>query len=88
MTYSLNERYIIATIKGADHATLLNLKDEAAKELVEIKNSKADLFKRYPGVHGRFQQSQLDVLDIRETKMCAMFDNLSDMIFATDRAVA
>jgi hypothetical protein len=80
MTYSINERYIIATIKGADRNTLVNMRDEAAKELVEIKNAKADLFKRYPGVHGRFQQSQLDVLDIRETKMCAMFDNLSDMI--------
>ena len=81
MTYSLNTRYIIATIKGADHNTLVNMRDEAAKELAEIKNAKADLFKRYPGVHGRFQQSQLDVLDIRETKMCAMFDNLSDMIY-------
>jgi len=81
MTYSLNESYIIATIKGADHAALLAMKAEAAKELVEIKNAKADLFDRYPGVHGRFQQSQLDVLDIRETKMCAMFDNLSDMIY-------
>jgi len=80
MTYSINERYIIATIKGADHITLVNMRDEAAKELAEIKNAKAELFKRYPGVHGRFQQSQLDVTDIRETKMCAMFDNLSDMI--------
>jgi len=31
MTYSLNERYIIATIKGADHATLLNLKGRSRK---------------------------------------------------------
>jgi len=80
MTYSLNERYIIATIAGAPLEELVAMKAEAAKELIAIKNAKADLFKRYPGVHGRFQQSQLDVLDIRETKMCAMFDNLSDMI--------
>ena len=79
--YSLNERYIIATIKGADCAALLSMQNEAARELAEIKKAKADLFDRYPGVHGRFQQSQLDVLDIRETKMCAMFDNLSDMIY-------
>ena len=78
---SLNERYIIATIAGADLGTLLNMKDECAKELTEIKNAKSDVFNRFHGVHGRFQHSQLDVLDIRETKMCAMFDNLSDMIY-------
>ena len=78
---SLNERYIIATIKGADHATLMNMKDEVAKELIAIKDAKSDVFRRFPGVHGRFQHSQLDVLGIRETKMCAMFDNLSDMIY-------
>ena len=88
MTYSLNERFIIATVKGADRATLLSMQDEASKELLEIQSAKTELFDRYPGVHGRFQQSQLDVLDIRETKMCAVFDNLSDMIFATDRAGA
>ena len=82
---SLNERYIIATVKGADRAVLLSMQEEASLELVEIRNARAELFDRYPRVHGRFQQSQLDVLDIRETKMCAVFDNLSDMIFAIDR---
>ena len=80
MTYSINERYIIATIKGAPLEELVAMKAEAAKELIAIKGAKSDVFKRFLGVHGRFQQSQLDVLDIRETKMCAIFDNLSDMI--------
>jgi len=78
---SLSERYIIATIAGADLDTLLDIKSEVAKELIAIKDAKSDVFKRFPGVHGRFQHSQLDVLGIREIKMCAMFDNLSDMIY-------
>ena len=85
---SINERYIIATVKGADRAALLIMREEASLELAEIKSAKERLFDRYRGVHGRFQQSQLDVLDIRETRMCAMFDNLSDMVFATDRVGA
>lgn len=47
----------------------------AGKELQEIKDAKSDVFERYPGIHGRFQQSQLDVLDIREQKICAIYDN-------------
>lgn len=46
----------------------------------EIKAAKEKVYTDFPGVHGRFQQSQLDVLDIREYKACAMFDNISDMI--------
>jgi len=78
---SLNERYIISTIAGAPLEELMAMKAEAAKELIAIKDAKSDVFKRFPGVHGRFQHSQLDVLGIRETKMCAMFDNLSNMIY-------
>lgn len=80
---SLSEKFVIARIKGATRAELLALQDQAGKELKEIKAEKSDVYKRYPGVHGRFQQSQLDVLDMRETKICAMFDTLSDLIFAT-----
>lgn len=80
---SLSEKFVIARIKGATRSELLTLQDEAGKELKEIKAAKSDVYARFPGVHGRFQQSQLDVLDIRENKVCAMFDELSEMIFIT-----
>lgn len=54
----------------------------AGKELEVIKAAKSDVFARYPGVHGRFQQSQLDVLDIREQKTCAIYDNAMNAMVA------
>lgn len=79
---SLAARYISAKYDNPSRAELLQLQQDIAAELKSIKAEKEDVYTRYPGVHGRFQQSQLDVLDIREQKTCAMFDNLGDMIFA------
>lgn len=82
MNTELCNRYIQDKYNSPSRATLLELQQEVAAELQAIKAEKSDVYARYPGVHGRFQHSQLDVLDIREQKACAMFDNLCDMIFA------
>lgn len=82
MNTELSIRYIQAKYNIPSRAELLELQQEVAAELRAIKAEKSDVYARYPGVHGRFQQSQLDVLDIREQKACAMFDNLGDMIFS------
>lgn len=85
MNTEITERYIIAKYKGATRTELLQLQDDIAKEIEVVKNEKSDVFKRYKGVHGRFQQSQLDVLDIREAKMCALFDNVTGMLVLSPR---
>lgn len=82
MNTELSARYINAKYSKVTRAELLALQQDVAKELIEIKAAKDQVFRDYPGVHGRFQHSQLDVLDIREQKVCAMFDNIGDMIFA------
>ena len=82
MNTELNARYINAKYSKVTIVELLTLQQDVAKELEEIKFAKDQVFRDYPGVHGRFQHSQLEVLDIREQKVCAMFDNIGDMIFA------
>ncbi|EZQ14516.1 hypothetical protein [Aquamicrobium defluvii] len=74
MTYLANT-YIELKYGNATREDWKALMVAAGKELQEIKAAKSDVFKRYPNVHGRFQQSQLDVLDIREQKICAIYDN-------------
>ena len=73
-------RYIDAKYKKSTKLDLIDLRKDASKELREIQDCKSDIFNRYKGVHGRFQQSQLDVLDIREQKVCAMIDGIDKMI--------
>jgi hypothetical protein len=80
MELSLSERYIAAKYNGATKEQLIQLRKDAVAELEIVKNRKQEIYDRYPRVHGRFQQSQLDVLDIREGKICAIFDNVSAMI--------
>lgn len=82
MNTELSARYIAAKFTDVSREALVLLRKDVAAELAAIKAAKSDVFVRYPGVHGRFQQSQLDVLDIREQKTCAMFDNISVMIAA------
>lgn len=77
---TIAERYINAKYRKTNKEDLINLRLDAAKELREIKSEKDSVFDRYKGVHGRFQHSQLDVLDIRESKICAVIDNLDVMI--------
>lgn len=72
---NISTRYIELKYSNASKEDWKDLMTAAASELAQIKNEKSDLFARYPGVHGRFQQSQLDVLDIREQKACAIYDN-------------
>lgn len=79
---SIAIKFINAKYDNADKVELVNLRKKAAKELREIKAAKDDVFNRFKGVHGRFQHSQLDVLDIREYKICAVIDNLDNMIAA------
>lgn len=82
MNTELTARYIDAKYHGATREALTALRKDVAVEIESIKAAKSDVFARYPGVHGRFQQSQLDVLDIREMKACALFDNVTAMIAA------
>lgn len=82
MNTELSIRLIRAQHGNPSRAELLELQQDAAKELREIKAAKSDVFNRYSGVHGRFQQSQLDVLDIREQKICALFDKVSNLAYA------
>ncbi len=81
MNTELSARYITAKYSNLSRAELLSLQNDASKELQSIKADKEAIYSR-PGIHGRYQQSQLDVLDIREQKVCAIFDNVSDMIYA------
>lgn len=82
MNTEITTRYIEAKYKGSSYEQLLKLRDDVIEELNTIKAEKSNVFTRYRGVHGRFQQSQLDVLDIRENKVCALFDNVNGMIDA------
>lgn len=68
-------RYIQLKYGKGSKVDWIDLMKAAGAEIENIKSEKSDVFKRYPGVHGRFQQSQLDVLDIREQEACAVFDN-------------
>lgn len=81
--FSIQGRHIIAKHKGATRAEILALQDDVANELRDIDSIRSDIFARYPGIRGYFQQSQLDVLSICEQKMYAIFDNVSDMVHTT-----
>ena len=72
---NISIRYIELKYGKASNADWVELMKAAGSEIESIKSEKSDIFNRFPGVHGRFQQSQLDVLDIREQKACAIFDN-------------
>lgn len=80
MNTDLATRYIKAKYSKTSREELIALRNDVSAELKAIKASKEKVYTDFPGVHGRFQQSQLDVLDIREYKVCAMIDNISDMI--------
>lgn len=55
------------------------LAQSAASAIKSIKADKEAVYRDGPKVHGVRQQSRLDVLDEREFRMCALFDNASDM---------
>lgn len=76
------EQYIKLKYGNVTRADWKALMVAAGKEIEAIKAEKSDVFARYPGVHGRFQQSQLDVLDIREMKACAVYDNAMNAMAA------
>lgn len=79
---TISEKFIQAKYTRQTRDQLLTLRREIGAEIAEIKAAKNDVFARFKGVHGRFQQSQLDVLDTREYKACAMFDQVTGMIAA------
>lgn len=80
MNTELSIRFIKAKFTNVSQAELFSLRKDIVVELTQIKSAKEQVYIDYPGVHGRFQQSQLDVLDIREQKACAMFDQIDAMI--------
>ena len=80
MSFELTERYIKAKYNNVSKTELIALRNDAANALTEIKSAKSEIYANGPHIHGRFQQSQLDVLDIQESKICAIFDNVSEMI--------
>lgn len=79
---NLANTYINLKYGNATREDWNNLMIAAGKEIEFIKSAKSDVFDRYPGVHGRFQHSQLDVLDIREQKICAIYDNAMNAMVA------
>lgn len=81
----LSAQYINLKYGNASREDWKNLMISAIRELKDIKSAKSDIFQRYPGTHGRFQQSQLDVLDIREHKVCAIYDNAMNMLVSTKK---
>jgi len=82
MNADLATRYIKAKYENPSREVLETLLSDAIKEVRSIEREKSDVFARYPGVHGRFQQSQLDVLDIRQNKVLAIVTNTRKMIAA------
>lgn len=80
MNTELSIRFINAKYSTTTRDELIALRKDIGKEIQDIKRAKDQVFIDYPGVHGRFQHSQLDVLDIREQKACGMFDQVNAMI--------
>ncbi len=76
MDTTLGQRYVKVQYGKADKAEMFSLRNDAIAELGAIKAAKAAIHAK-AGVHGRFQQSQLDVLSIREFKVCAIIDGLA-----------
>ncbi len=77
---NLAQRYITAKYQGATRDELIQLRNDAATEIKDIEAAKSDIYARFPGVHGRFQQSQLDVLSNRKDNARALYDNVLRMI--------
>lgn len=80
--YTAAEKYIEYKYGNAPKAELIAFQKSVAAVIREIKQEKQAVYANGPAVHGRFQQSQLDVLDIHENKLCAIFDNTYDLIAA------
>ncbi len=76
MDTTLGQRYVKAQYGKVTAEEIASLRADAVAELSAIKAAKAAIHEK-AGVHGRFQQSQLDVLDIREFKVCAIIDGLA-----------
>jgi arsenate reductase-like glutaredoxin family protein len=84
LNHELAARFIEAKYNLISRQEIVSLFDDVKEELAKIKNEKEDVYRRYPRVHGRFQQSQLDVLDIHEQKISAIFDNLNNMLLTVN----
>ena len=82
MTFTETQQWLTAKYKGSNVDDLKKLRESIGVTLKEIKKEKSSVFERFKGIHGRFQHSQLDVLDIREIKTCAVIDDIDNMIAA------
>lgn len=80
--YTAAEKYIGYKYGNAPKVELQAFQKAVAAEISAIKREKSAIYENGPAVHGRFEQSQLDVLDIHENKLCAIFDNTYDLIAA------
>lgn len=80
MNTDLSKNYVKAKYGNPSFLELTELQNQAIAELQEIEIAKNDIYKRFAGIHGRFQQSQLDVLDIREQKTSAILQNVKMML--------
>lgn len=74
------EKFITLKYGNPSREELISFRSELATELGEISARNDEIFNTFKGVHGRFQQSQLDVLDIRKTKIYAMIDQVDAMV--------
>lgn len=78
----ISRRYISAKYGETDKSGWKALAIDAAKVIEMVKAEKSEVFTNGPRVHGRRQQSQLDILDNREMRMCAVFDNATAAMIA------
>lgn len=76
---NVSRQYIDLKYGNASAQDWRDLMKSAGAVLTQIKTEKSEIYANGPRVHGAFQQSQLDVLDQREFKVCAVYDNAMAM---------
>lgn len=65
---------------GASRDDLMAVRKQAAKVIEGCKAAKSEVYANGPRVHGVREASRLDLLDVWETKACAVFDNCTAML--------
>lgn len=80
LSTKITERYIALKYGEAPRSEWKALMVDAGQVISAIKAEKSEIFTNGPKVHGRFQQSQLDILDEREFRMSAVYDNAMNMM--------
>lgn len=77
---ALTNAYINVKFGSPSKQVCRDLMKQAAAVIEGCKTAKSEIYANGPKVHGAFQQSQLDLLDIWENKACAVYDNAMEMM--------